>query len=272
MDTEVLTQQWWSMPAFGLHAKLVQPVHSLQTGEKLEREVTLPNEVFNQPLRRDLIHNVFIYNRKLGWLSTHRSKRRGEVEGSPTKMRPQKKSGIARAGSKRNPHWRGGGHSHGPVLRDRSIQLNKKVVLLGLKTMLSAKFAEGNVKIVDDILRDVKKTKEVASAISRFHQGKPILLIHDEYTEDFMHAANNLEILKTMTHKDIDVKVLLKSGVVLITEQGLKTLQRHLEESGKRLYRYKRLPYVIPSQPAPSPVPITTPMLRDIVSKYGLTP
>ena len=272
MNEELLVKQWWSMPAFGLHAKLVQPVYSLQTGELVGREVTLANDVFNQPLRRDIIHNVFIYNRKLGWLSTHRSKRRGEVEGSPTKMRPQKKSGQARAGSKRNPHWRGGGHAHGPILRDRSIELNKKVVLKGLQVMLSARFAEGKIKIVDDSLREAKKTKEVATAIAHFQQGNRLVLIHDQYTENFLQAARSLQDMKALTHKDLDVKELLKAGTVLITEQGLKTLQDHLVESAKRLYRYKRVPYQTPTPQPIQPVQIKTPMLKDIVTKYGLTP
>jgi len=267
-----LVKQWWSMPAFGLHAQLQLPVYSLQTGEALDRKVSLANEVFNQPLRRDIIHNVFIYNRKLGWLSTHRSKRRGEVEGSPTKMRPQKKSGQARAGSKRNPHWRGGGHAHGPILRDRSIEMNKKVVLKGLHAILSARLAEGKIKIVDDILKEAKKTKEVATAIARFQQGNRTVLIHDQYTENFLQAARSLQELKALTHRELDVKELLKAGVVLITEQGLKTLQDHLAESAKRLYRYKRLPYKTPTEQPIQPVPIKTPMLKDLVAKYGLTP
>ena len=270
LPAELLVKQWWSMPAFGLHSKLVQPVLSFKTGELVGRDVTLSNDVFGQPLRRDLIHNVFIYNRKLGWLSTHRSKRRGEVEGSPRKMRPQKKSGQARAGSKRNPHWRGGGHSHGPILRDRSIEMNKKVVLKGLCAMLSARVAEGKLQVVDDILQDAQKTKQVAEVLKRFESVNRVLLIHDTYPTGFLQAARNLDKLFALTHKEIDVKVLLKSEAVLITEAGLKTLQAHFEESRKRLYRYKRLPVALEAPTPIEPVVIKTPMLKDIVSKYDL--
>ena len=87
-------------------------------------------KVLNQPLRRDLVHNVFIYYQKFNWIQTHKTKRYPEISESGKKMRPQKGSGQASADFKLVVHWPKGAKLHNPVTRYRSIGMNNKQLLL----------------------------------------------------------------------------------------------------------------------------------------------
>ena len=94
-----------------------------------DEQVHLDCDYFNVPLRRDILHNVFLYYRQLNWRTNKRVKTVGDTSGSRAKIRPQKGQGKARIGDKRAPHLKGGGKAHGPVPRDRSINMNKKTRL-----------------------------------------------------------------------------------------------------------------------------------------------
>ena len=111
--------------------------------------VGLPSKVYGLPLRRDIVWSCMIWQRNLERQGTHSTKGRGEVKGSSRKMRPQKKTGRARAGSKRVGHWRGGGVIHGPKPRLHATRLNLKVRELGLKVVLSEKLRQNELKFVD---------------------------------------------------------------------------------------------------------------------------
>lgn len=99
--------------------------------------VELGGDIFNIPVRRDILHRVVRWQRAKKQQGTHKAKNRAEVSGGGRKPWKQKGTGRARQGSIRAPQWRGGGKAHGPVPRSHAHGLNKKVRRLGLKCALS---------------------------------------------------------------------------------------------------------------------------------------
>lgn len=128
--------------------------------------MTLPGRIFDVPLRVDIVHRVVVWQRNKRRRGTHKTKTRSEVKGTTRKARAQKGSGRARVGDLRAPQMRGGGKSHGPVLRSFATKLQRKVRRLGLKIALSAKAAEGRIVILDSLHEGVEpKTKFMQLAL-----------------------------------------------------------------------------------------------------------
>lgn len=138
-------------------------------GEQLG-SVQLPGEVFNRPVRIDILHQVVRWQRAKARQGTHKVKDRSEVSGGGKKPWAQKGLGRARQGSIRAPHWRGGGVVHGPTPRSYFYPLNKKVRRLGLMCALSAKAHEGRLVLVDSLQPEFPKepkTKLLAAQLQR---------------------------------------------------------------------------------------------------------
>ncbi len=109
----------------------------------------MPEDIFNQPLRRDLMHRLYKFRINLDKFNSKATRNRATTSGSGRKMRKQKKGGVARMGSKRAPHLRKGGKVHGAKIKVYSFPLNAKIKLAGLKALLTAKLVEGKIKIID---------------------------------------------------------------------------------------------------------------------------
>ena len=124
----------------------------------------LPQDIFNCPLRRDLIYRLYDYRINLDKFTTKKTRNRAETHGSGRKMRKQKGMGAARMGDKRAPHLSKGGKAHGAKPKVYSYPLNAKIKLNALKSLFSAKLAEGKIKIVDTEAIEDGKTRIVASA------------------------------------------------------------------------------------------------------------
>jgi len=143
-------------------------------GENLGREVELPDNVFGLELNEKHDHVVYLAVKQ--YLAaqrqgTHKSKNRSEIKGSTRKIKRQKGTGTARAGSLKNPLFRGGGRVFGPQPRNYGIQLNKKVKQLARKSALSAKVKEGAIIVVEDFTFDAAKTKTYVNLLSSLKVG-----------------------------------------------------------------------------------------------------
>eukprot|EP00730_Choanoeca_flexa_P015608 TRINITY_DN7202_c0_g1_i2.p1 TRINITY_DN7202_c0_g1~~TRINITY_DN7202_c0_g1_i2.p1 ORF type:complete len:290 (+),score=5.83 TRINITY_DN7202_c0_g1_i2:3-872(+) len=116
--------------------------------------------VFGQDIRRiDLLHRTVVWQRSLWRTGNAKVKGRAEVRGGGKKPHPQKGTGQARASSIRAPNWRGGGVVHGPVPRDWSLKLPRKVRVKALMTAISTRYQQGDLDIVDDVYMPTRKTK-----------------------------------------------------------------------------------------------------------------
>lgn len=144
-------------------------------GENLGREVELPDNVFGLELNEKHDHVVYLAVKQ--YLAaqrqgTHKSKNRSEIKGSTRKIKKQKGTGTARAGSLKNPLFRGGGRVFGPTPRNYGIQLNKKVKQLARKSALSSKAQEGGIIVVEDFTFDAAKTKTFVNLLSNLKFGE----------------------------------------------------------------------------------------------------
>jgi large subunit ribosomal protein L4 len=144
-------------------------------GENLGREVELPDSVFGLELNEKHDHVVYLAVKQ--YLAaqrqgTHKSKNRSEIKGSTRKIKRQKGTGTARAGSLKNPLFRGGGRVFGPQPRNYGIQLNKKVKQLARKSALSAKAKEGSIIVVEDFTFENAKTKDFIGFLNNLKAGE----------------------------------------------------------------------------------------------------
>uniref|UniRef100_A0A164ZP46 Large ribosomal subunit protein uL4m n=1 Tax=Daucus carota subsp. sativus TaxID=79200 RepID=A0A164ZP46_DAUCS len=127
----------------GLYQDLVIPVTNFNNEDK--GFMVLAGDVFDVPIRKDIIHRVVRWQLAKRQQGTHSTKTISEVSGTGRKPWPQKGTGQARHGSRRGPQWRHGATMHGPKPRSHAIKLNKKVRRLGLKIALTARAAEGKI-------------------------------------------------------------------------------------------------------------------------------
>ena len=135
------------------------PVHVFQSpGTFADTSVLLNSEIFSVAIRKDIVHDN-VRNIRHQRRQPNKTKRQVDISGSNKKPRPQKGGGNSQVGNKRNSSWRGGFVAHGPVLRDFSIKINRKVRALGMMMVLTAKFREGNLFVVDQLVTEVNSQK-----------------------------------------------------------------------------------------------------------------
>jgi large subunit ribosomal protein L4 len=166
------------------------------SGEKTSKKVSLSDDVFGiEPNDHAIYLDVksYLANQRQG---THKSKQRNEISGSSKKLKKQKGTGGARAGNIKNPQFKGGGRVFGPVPRDYSFKLNKKVKDLARKSALSYKAKDNSIAVLEDFSFDSAKTKQYISMLSA-------LSLSDKKTLPFFRKPTKMwfsleEISKTL--------------------------------------------------------------------------
>jgi 50S ribosomal protein L4 len=147
----------------------------------------LGGDVFDVPIRRDILHRVVRWQLARRQAGTHKTKTRSEVRGGGRKPWAQKGSGRARQGTIRAPQWRGGGVAHGPVPRSHEHRLFKRVRRLGLQCALSAKAWERRLLVVDSLRPADHRTKTLDAAMEALLVGAPrrsVLLVDSDKAGD----------------------------------------------------------------------------------------
>ncbi|KAJ2003658.1 54S ribosomal protein yml6, mitochondrial, partial [Coemansia thaxteri] len=132
-----------------------------ETNEPIEI-LDVQRSVFAAPIRPDIIHRVVTYERNMKRQGTHNSRTRSEVRGSTRKVQPQKGLGMARHGTRRAPQFVGGAKAHGPVPRSHETQIQRKVWLMALRSVLSAKYAQDQLVVVDNMEIESHRTRDLA--------------------------------------------------------------------------------------------------------------
>ena len=162
-------------------------------------------------------------NRRQG---TSKSKERGEVSASTRKIKKQKGTGTARAGSLKSPLFRGGGTVFGPKPREYSFKLNKKLKRLARCSALSYKVKEGALQIVEDIDFETPRTKEFAQILSNLKSNdKKTLLIVSESNKNIYLSSRNLKGAKVVTASNINTYDIVNSKSVLLLEGALEKIE-----------------------------------------------
>jgi len=169
-------------------------------GKKL-REMELPAAIFEAPINIDLMHQAYVRQMANARLGTHETKVRGEVAGGGAKPFKQKGTGRARQGSRRAAQWVVGGRIHTPHPRSYEQRMPKKMRQAALRSALSAKAADAEIVIVDDLKLDEHKTRLMVSALTSLVGTSSALVVmpeKDQAYEMVMRSADNLEDAKVL--------------------------------------------------------------------------
>jgi large subunit ribosomal protein L4 len=213
------------------------PLFSLAGGmEDAVGSIELNPEVWNQPMRKDLLHRVVVWQtarrREKNNEGTVFVQRRADVKGSGKKIYKQKGTGQARHGDRQANLFRGGGKAHGPQQRKLAFKLPRQVRKLALKVALSAKLAEGNVFVVEDIDVDTHKTQNLIKLLRGFNLHRP-LIVHaeEELGNNTILAGRNLSWLDFIPQDGVNVFDLLRHHEVIVTRKAVEEIEERLTRS-----------------------------------------
>lgn len=202
-----------------------------QKGQETGRKVTLSDEIFAIEPNDNAIYldvKQYLANQRQG---THKSKERNEVAGSTKKIKKQKGTGGARAGSLKAPNFRGGGRVFGPKPRDYSFKLNKKVKQLARKSALSYKAKENSLLVLEDISFETPKTKNYLALLNGLSLGdKKTLLVLPEDNKNVFLSSRNLPKAKVVTVNDVNTYQLLHADHLVLCEGSVSKLETILSK------------------------------------------
>lgn len=190
--------------------------------------IELSDAVFGAEVNEALLYEAvrqFTAARRSGTAAT---KTRHEVSGSGKKLWKQKGTGRARMGSIRSPLWRHGGTVHGPQPRSYEYKLPRKMVLGALRSALSAKLRDGELRVVRAFEIGDHKTKSMLKALGTLQAKKTVLLVESGENTNLTRASRNLPGVKLLPTKDVNVYDLLRHQEVLLSETAARKLSEAL--------------------------------------------
>lgn len=190
--------------------------------------VELSDAVFGAEINEALLYEAVRQYTAEQRRGTAATKTRHEVSGSGKKLWKQKGTGRARMGSIRSPLWRHGGTVHGPQPRSYAYQLPRKMVLGALRSALSAKLRDGELRVVREFSLPDHKTKNFAGVLSKLETKRTVLLVETAENTKLERASRNLPGVKLVASRDVSVYDLLKYREVLLSESAAKKLSEAL--------------------------------------------
>ncbi|RPD49914.1 50S ribosomal protein L4 [Hymenobacter sediminis] len=197
-------------------------------GEDTGRKVTLSDAIFGlEPNEHVMYLDVkqYLANQRQG---THKSKQRNEVHGTTKKLKKQKGTGGARAGSMKSGVFVGGGRMFGPQPRDYGFKLNKKTKRLARLSALSSLAKDGKVAVVENISLSAPKTKEFAAILAglKLNNGRKTLLVTGSVDKNVVLSARNIQRVSVATPVALNTHDLLNTDTLLLSEDGLTALEQ----------------------------------------------
>jgi large subunit ribosomal protein L4 len=188
----------------------------------------LADDVFAAEVNEHLLYESVRHYMAGKRRGTAKVKTRHEVAGSGKKLWKQKGTGRARMGSIRSPLWRHGGTVHGPVPRDYSYRLNRKMVLGALRSALSAKLRDGELKVVESFSLTDPKTRLVRGALDRLELARTVLLVEALENRNLELGARNLEGVKLVAPRTLTTYDLLAHKHIVVTRAAAERLSASL--------------------------------------------
>jgi large subunit ribosomal protein L4 len=196
---------------------------------KAAGDIELTDSIFGLPLRKDILARCVQWQRDKARAGTHKTKGISEISGTTKKPFKQKGTGSARQGSLRSAHMRGGATIFGPVVRDHGYALPKKVRKLALKTALSAKLAEGNLRIISDAKMDNIKTKALSASFKKLGLESALIIGGTVLDEAFAKAARNIKHIDVLPTQGANVYDILRHKQLVLTADAVKQLEERLK-------------------------------------------
>jgi len=198
-------------------------------GKETGRKVVLSEDIFGVEPNDHVIYldiKQYLANQRQG---THKSKERNEIVGSTKKIKKQKGTGTARAGSIKSPVFRGGGRIFGPKPRNYGFKLNKKVKTVARISALSYKAKDNKIVIVEDFSFDLPKTKEYTKFIQAVAGStKKSLFITADKNENMYLSSRNLKEAKVTAASGINTYDILNADTLIVAEKAIDNLKELL--------------------------------------------
>jgi large subunit ribosomal protein L4 len=199
-------------------------------GKATGRKVNLNDSIFGIEPNDHAIYldtKQFMANQRQG---THKSKERSEVAGSTRKIKRQKGTGTARAGSIKNPLFRGGGRVFGPKPRYYGFKLNKKVKELARKSALSYKASSNSIIVLEDFSFDAPKTKEMIKMGNNLNiANKKSLFVLSEQNKNIYLSSRNVQGVEVVTASELNTYEIMKASTLVLVESAVDVLQATFE-------------------------------------------
>jgi len=203
------------MPSTTLYTKLGEAVGA----------VDLPEALFGAPVNTAVLHQVVTAQLAGRHLGTHDTKTRGEVRGGGAKPYRQKGTGRARQGSRRAPHYAGGGAVFGPHPRSYDQKVPRRMKRLALRGALTSKYDDGAVKVVQDLAMEAIRTRELLDYLEALESATgQILVVAPERDEKLELSARNLPHVTIILADSLNSVDILKATVLLITQPALAAM------------------------------------------------
>ena len=200
-------------------------------GKDTGRKVKLSDSVFGiEPNKHAVYLDVkqYLANQRQG---THKAKERAEVAGSTRKIKKQKGTGTARAGSAKNPLFKGGGTVFGPRPRSYSFKLNKGLKRLARKSAFSLKAKESNLVVVEDFTFDTPNTKNFLSVLSALGlENKKSLFVLGDSNKNVYLSSRNLKASNVVTNSELSTYAILNANNLVLLEGSLEGIEENLSK------------------------------------------
>ncbi len=200
-------------------------------GKETGRTVQLCDSVFGiEPNKHAVYLDVkqYLANQRQG---THKSKERNEVTGSTRKIKKQKGTGTARAGSVKNPLFKGGGTVFGPRPRNYSFKLNKALKRLARKSAFSIKAQESNLVVVEDFTFEAPSTKNFINVLKALGlENKKSLFVLGESNKNVYLSSRNLQRASVVTTSELSTYRILNTNSLVLTEGSVEGIVENLSK------------------------------------------
>ncbi|MGO9180696.1 MAG: 50S ribosomal protein L4 [Candidatus Limnocylindrales bacterium] len=194
-----------------------------KTGEEAGM-VDLPDALFAAPVNAAVLHQAVVAQLAGRRLGTHDTKTRGEVAGGGKKPYRQKGTGRARQGSRRAPHFAGGGAVFGPHPRNYEQRLPRKMKRLALRGALTAKYGDGAVRVVEDLAMEAIKTRELVGYLGALNVAGRVLVVASARDPRLTLSSRNLPDVEVILADSLNVVDVLNADVLLIEQPAIATM------------------------------------------------
>jgi large subunit ribosomal protein L4 len=196
-------------------------------GQETGKKIKLKKSIFGiEPNDHAIYLDVkqILANKRQG---THKSKERGEIAGSTRKIKRQKGTGTARAGSIKSPVFRGGGRTFGPQPRDYGFKLNKKVKQLARKSALTYKANSKAILVLEDFNFEAPKTKDYVELLNNLKiNDKKSLVVLNEPNKNIYLSSRNIPDSNVVTASELNTYEIMKASNLVFSESSLNSLQK----------------------------------------------
>ena len=201
------------------------------SGKETGKSITLSDAVFGiEPNNHAVYLDVkqYLANQRQG---THKAKERAEVAGSTRKIKKQKGTGTARAGSAKNPLFKGGGTVFGPRPRSYSFKLNKSLKRLARKSAFSIKAKESNIIVLEDFSFDAPNTKNFINVLKALGlENKKSLFVLGDSNKNVYLSSRNLKTSSVVSSSELSTYAILNANNIVLMEGALEGIEENLSK------------------------------------------